>query len=128
MKTACKNRYPAEIIFTGERITYYTKLLTEDRKYFITNEAITRETIIEGKSITVTNEEVGTAVKKLKAGKAAGPGNIPAELLKNAPQKLYKMIAQLFTICINEHIIPKEWKIAHITPIFKHGYRKNCDN
>jgi hypothetical protein len=40
------------------------------------------------------------------------------------------MIAQLFTVCINEHtnIIPKEWKIAHITGIFKHGVRKNCDN
>jgi hypothetical protein len=71
---------------------------------------------------------VETAVKKLKVGKAAGPGNIPAELLKNAPQKLYKMIAQLFTICVSGHIIHKEWKIAHITPIFKHDDRKNCDN
>ena len=25
-------------------------------------------------------------------------------------------------------LIPKEWKIAHIIPIFKHGERKNCDN
>ena len=76
----------------------------------------------------MTTEEVETAVKKLKIGKAAGPGNITAELLKNAPQKLYKMIAQLFTICVNEHIIPKEWKIAHITAIFKHGDKKNCNN
>jgi len=38
------------------------------------------------------------------------------------------MIAQLFTICINEHIIPKEWKITLITLIFEHGDRKNCDN
>jgi len=45
----------------------------------------------------VTTEEVGTAMKKLKADKAAGPGNIPAELLKNTPQKLYKMIVKLFT-------------------------------
>jgi hypothetical protein len=49
----------------------------------------------------VTTEEVETAVKKQKTGKAAGPGNIPAESLKNAHQKLYKMIAQLFIICIN---------------------------
>jgi len=76
----------------------------EDRTYFITNEVITRETIIEGKSVKVTTEEEGTAGKKLKADKAAGPGNILAELLKNTPQKLYKMIAQLFTICMNEHI------------------------
>ena len=25
-------------------------------------------------------------------------------------------------------LIPKEWKIVHIIPIFKHGERKNCDN
>jgi hypothetical protein len=92
------------------------------------NEMITKETTTEDKSITVTTEEAETAVKKLKIGKAAGPGNIPSEFLKNAPQKLYKMIAQLFTICANEHIIPKEWKIAHITHIFKHGDMKNCDN
>ena len=24
--------------------------------------------------------------------------------------------------------MPKEWKIAHIIPIFKHEDRKNCDN
>jgi hypothetical protein len=46
-------------------------------------------------------------VKNLKTGKAAVPGNIPAELLKNGSQKLYKMIAQLFTICVNEQKYPK---------------------
>jgi hypothetical protein len=49
-------------------------------------------------------------------------------MLKNAPQKLYKIIAQLFEFCKNERIIPKEWKITHITPTFKHGDRENCDN
>ena len=29
---------------------------------------------------------------------------------------------------MNERIIPKEWKIAHITPVFKHGDRRNCYN
>ena len=38
------------------------------------------------------------------------------------------MIAQLFTICINKHTIPEEWRTVHITAIFKHGDRKNCDN
>jgi hypothetical protein len=43
---------------------------------------------MEDKSITASTEEVETAVGKLKFGKAAGPGNTPAELLKNTPQKL----------------------------------------
>jgi hypothetical protein len=108
--------------------TYYKKLLAEDRPSFITKEMITKETTIEDNSIAVTTEEVETAVKKLKTGKAVGPGNIPAELLKNVPQKLHKMIAQLFTLCVNEHIIPTEWKIVHITAICKHGDRQNCGN
>lgn len=126
VKTEYKDRANVEIIPTGEWNSYYKKLLAEDRTSFITNEMITKEIATEDKLITVTTEEVEAAVKKLKIGKAAGPGNIPAELLKNAPRKLYRMIAQLFTICVNEHIIPKEWKIAHITPIFKHGDRKNA--
>jgi hypothetical protein len=128
VKTEYKDRSSVEIISIGDWNTYYKKLLAEDRTSFIKNDKITMETTIEDKSIRVTTEEVQTAVAKLKIGKAAGQGNIPAELLKNAPQKLYKMIAQLFTVCINKHIISKEWKIAHITPIFKHGDRKNCDN
>ena len=128
VKTAHKDRSPIEIIPIGECNTLYKKLLTEDRIPCTMNETITKETTMEEKLITVTTEEVETAVKKLSTGKAAGPGNIPTELLKNAHQKLYKMIAQLFTICINKHTIQKEWKTAHITPIFKHGDRENCDN
>jgi hypothetical protein len=55
-------------------------------------------------------------------------GNISAELLKNDPQKLYKIITQLFTLYINEHKIPNKWKIAHIISIFKHDDKKNRDN
>jgi hypothetical protein len=44
------------------------------------NETVTRDTTIEGNLITVTTEEVEITVEDLKAGKAAGPGNIPAEL------------------------------------------------
>jgi hypothetical protein len=128
VKTAHKDRYPVEIIPIVEWSTYYKKLLTEGIISYTVDETITRATKTEGKLITVTTGEVETAVKNLRAGKAAGPGNIPAELLKNAPLKLLKMIAQLFTICINKHTIPKEWRIVHITPIFKHCDRKNCDN
>ena len=107
VKTAHKDTSPVELIPIGGWKTYYKKLLTEDRISYTTNGTITRETTVEGNLITVTTEEVETAVEKLKTVKTAGPGNIPAELLKNAPQKLYKIMAQLFTICINKHTIPK---------------------
>jgi hypothetical protein len=77
---------------------------------------MTWEITTEGNLITVTTGELETAVKNLKTGKAAGPGNILAQLLKEVRQKRNKMIAQVFRICINKHTIQKEWKIAHITP------------
>ena len=76
VKTAPKDRSPVEIIPIGEWNTCYKKLLTEDRISYTMNETITRETTIEGNLITVTTEEVETAVKKIKTGKAAGPGYI----------------------------------------------------
>jgi hypothetical protein len=121
-----KDRSPIEIISLGERNSYYKKLLMADRTSFAMNETSTRETIIKCKSILVTTEEVELAMKKLVIGKAAEPGNTPSELLKNVLQKLYTMIKQLSTICINEQII-HEWKIVHTTLIFKQGDRKNCD-
>ena len=30
--------------------------------------------------------------------------------------------------CLNEDMIPMEWKVAHITPIFKKGYKKSAAN
>jgi len=78
VKAAYKDRSLVEILFIVEWNTYCKNLLAEDRTSFTKNEAIIRDTIIEGKSITVTSAEVETAVKKLKICKAAGPGNIPA--------------------------------------------------
>jgi hypothetical protein len=66
VKTAHRDRYPVEVIPIGEWNTYYKKLLAEDRISYTTNETITRETTIEGNLITVTAEEVETAVKKTK--------------------------------------------------------------
>jgi hypothetical protein len=44
---------------------------------------MSREITTEGNLITVTGGELETAVRKVKTGKAAGPGNIPAQMLKN---------------------------------------------
>lgn len=57
VKTAHKDKSPAEVIPTGEWNTYYKKLLTEDRISHTMNETITRETTIEGNLITVTTEK-----------------------------------------------------------------------
>jgi ribosomal 50S subunit-recycling heat shock protein len=88
VKTARKDRSAVEIIRIGEWNSYWKELLTEGRISYSGNETMTREITTEGNLITVTTGELGRAVRILKTGKAAGPGNIPAHLLKNVKECL----------------------------------------
>jgi len=58
---------------------------------------------------------------RMKTGRAAGPGDIPIELIKSGGQKLFEIIAILVNKIINGEKVPEEWKIAIITSIHKKG-------
>ena len=61
----------------------------------------------------------------MKTGRAAGPGDIPIELIKGGGQKLLEMITILLNKSINGQKVPEEWKIAIITSIYKKEIRGN---
>ena len=48
----------------------------------------------------ITTEEVRRAAKRMKNGKAAGPGGLQIELIKNAPTIVYEIIARIFNKCL----------------------------
>lgn len=72
--------------------------------------------------------EICNIINKLKNNKAAGPDNIPAELIKlggrSLRQRLHKLICQVWT----SEQLPNEWNESHICPIFKKGDRLMCSN
>lgn len=76
----------------------------------------------------VTTQEVIRAVKLSKNGRAPGPGNIYNELIKSAPIILYEILAKMYDKCLKGDIVPREWKTAIITSLYKKGNRKDCSN
>jgi len=62
----------------------------------------------------------------MKTGTAAGPGDIPIELIKRGGQKLLEMITILLNKIINGEKVPEEWKIAIITSIHRKGDKRKC--
>ena len=64
----------------------------------------------------------------MKNGRAAGPGDIPIELIKSGGQKLLAMITILLNKIINGEKVPEEWKVAIITSIHKKGDKRKCEN
>ena len=65
---------------------------------------------------------------RMKTGRAAGPRDIPIELIKNGSQKLLEMITILLIKIINGDKVPEEWKFAIITSIHKKQNKKKCEN
>ena len=64
-------------------------------------------------------------LRKLKPDTASGPDGIQAVLLQNAGSSLSFPLAQLYQFLLSTCSVPKEWKLASVTPIFKKG--KSCD-
>jgi len=46
----------------------------------------------------------------MKNRKAAGPGELQIELIKNVPSGVYEILARIFNKCLQGEEIPQEWK------------------
>ena len=65
-----------------------------------------------------TEEDLKEAIDKLKNGKASGLDQITNEFLKYSPPSLISIILRLFNI-LETDIVPSEWTIGVIIPIYK---------
>ena len=70
-------------------------------------------------------EEIKQCVKKLKAMKACGVDNIHNEFLKNCPTEIIMAITDFFNIVLDTRIVPTEWTIGLIIPLYKNKGAKS---
>jgi len=76
-----------------------------------------------------TTEEVSKLIRKLRNNKASGIDNIINEYLKHCPKKVMEIIVKLFNIVLESGVIPSEWCIGMINPIYKNkGSMDEADN
>ena len=64
-----------------------------------------------------STSQVQTFLKKLEAKKATGLDRVPSKLLKFAAGALAPSLA--LNQSLSSGIVPKEWKLARVTPIFQ---------
>jgi hypothetical protein len=58
-------------------------------------------------------------LKILDTSKATGPDCINPRLLREAAPILKYLLCKLFNISLSLSSFPSEWKLAHVTPVFK---------
>ena len=72
--------------------------------------------------------EVLKLLEKLEVNKVTGLDNLPSKFLKLAANILAPSLTFMFNQSISTGIVPTEWKLARVTPIFKKGARQDVNN
>ena len=75
-----------------------------------------------------TDEELESALNKLKHGKAGGKTGIPPELVAYGGAELWDRLLEIMKEIWKEKRVVRDWKDAEIVPIPKKGNLQSCDN
>ncbi|VDP14075.1 unnamed protein product [Heligmosomoides polygyrus] len=83
----------------------------------------------EGPILSWAQEEVRSAIEKMKLGKAAGPDGVPVEAWKVLGNCGVNWLTQFFNRVTIEGKMPDDWRNSIIVPLFKHkGDASECSN
>ena len=78
--------------------------------------------------LEITSAMINEIIKHLEPNKAAGPDEVHHKILIKGADIIAQPLAFLFNRSLDETVFPKEWKKAHVTPIYKKGEKYLCTN
>ena len=89
-------------------------MLNEENEFVLEAELKT-----EGPIETITEEEVRTAMRKSKSGKAPGPTGVTCEMFQNAGDVCLTELATVYQDVLSTGKITDDWKQSTTIPIFE---------
>ncbi|XP_072107366.1 uncharacterized protein [Mobula birostris] len=79
-------------------------------------------------AVTITTEKVLRKLNRLKVDNSPGPDGMHPRVLKEVAVEIAEALAMIFQKSIDSGMVPEDWKIANVTPLFKKGARKQKGN
>jgi len=76
----------------------------------------------------ITEQEVLTALKKLKPKKSLGPDSVPPYIFKACADIFVTPLHYLFNLSIKNNIFPDRWKTTKVVPVPKKGSKNDITN
>ena len=77
--------------------------------------------------ISVEQSEVIDSLSILKVNKATGPDGISHRMLRQTSKTIFLPLCNLFNLSLKTNTYPALWKIAHVMPVFKKGYKSQTN-
>ena len=78
--------------------------------------------------VVITREKVKKKLQSLKPKSAPGPDKISPAVLQSMADILCVPLTSIFSKCQEEGVVPGDWKLANVTPIFKKGSKSAPGN
>ena len=75
-----------------------------------------------------SSANVGELLLTLDVNKATGPDGLSARLLREAAPVISDPLSKLFNMSLNRGKLPRDWKSANITPVYKNGGKEYVSN
>ena len=76
----------------------------------------------------ISVSDVKRKIRGLRSEAAAGPDGVGQRVLKELQDGLAPALAYVFRQSMREGVVPADWKMAHVTPIFKKGAKSDPGN
>ena len=75
--------------------------------------------------IVVSIDAIVESINRLKVNSAAGPDSLPSILFKKFPHEFAIPLQKIFQSSYNLGVLPSQWKVAHVVPIFKNKGKRS---
>ena len=72
-------------------------------------------------SISCSSEDVHQLLTSLPSKTASGPDGISSQMLKMSASSIAPHLSALFNLSLSTGSVPTDWKLSHITPVYKAG-------
>jgi hypothetical protein len=78
--------------------------------------------------IQISIQGIQKLLENQNPNKATGPDCIPPRILKELAPELAPILSFIFQTSLDTGQLPQDWKLAHISPIYKKGERTKASN
>ena len=82
----------------------------------------------EFSKLELTTDKIKNVLHSLDPNKASGLDGLPGYILKKCATQLVSSLGELYNRSLVSSQIPRDWKLAHIIPLYKKGEKARVEN
>lgn len=105
---------------------YFASVFTREKDFTETTCPTTVQSTLQ--TVYSSPEGVFNKIWSTKARSAPGPDGISPRVLREAAHSVAYPLSIIYNLSLSSGVIPEDWRLANVTPIFKKGSKENPGN